>query len=395
MNPSTSGWIEKFCSQLLKNGIPFENYNSLYTSLKRHGFIYGVNVGITDKIEQIHKYSEDEFAKANLITGLFHIYYFKTEKFTPKAFIKELLAFYKALEVADLSLWDKLVIGKSDTSMLERLIHDRIQIDDNLLTRNFNKSITNSLLYVDVLTFDAYLTKNVEPKSYAAHLESIIVGTLYKSLNSKSKITDYDKEIIDIIESSTSYMNDDEIVTEDLIYDIDYDINTHEKKYLLDLMCLSVWDDEILERSEYQFLKQLTKRIKMETSEINDSIRSVSQFHKEHKKEVLLFQQSNPLSNFYENSSQLVNKLIRRNSKRLVKEMRQSKDLMLLISKSTHSELSKEEQKQMQAQLLDTLKAIPSLAIFMLPGGAILLPLFAKLIPNLLPSAFDDNRIED
>ena len=75
--------------------------------------------------------------------------------------------------------------------------------------------------------------------------------------------------------------------------------------------------------------------------------------------------------------------------------MRQSKDLMLLISKSTHSDLSKEEQKQMQAQLLDTLKAIPSLAIFMLPGGAILLPLFAKLIPNLLPSAFDDNRIDD
>jgi hypothetical protein len=31
----------------------------------------------------------------------------------------------------------------------------------------------------------------------------------------------------------------------------------------------------------------------------------------------------------------------------------------------------------------------------MLPGGAILLPLFIKFIPKLLPSAFDDNRIED
>ena len=61
MNPSTSGWIEKFCSELLKNGIPFNNYNTLYTSLKKHGFIYGVNVSVTDKIEHIHKYSEDEF----------------------------------------------------------------------------------------------------------------------------------------------------------------------------------------------------------------------------------------------------------------------------------------------------------------------------------------------
>ncbi|WP_040278144.1 LETM1-related biofilm-associated protein [Psychroserpens damuponensis] len=394
MNPSTSGWIEKFCSQISKNGIPFENYASLYDRLKDFGFIYGVNVAATEKIEQIHRYSEDELAKVNLITGLYHMYYFKNKTFTASAFIKDLLDYYKALEVADLSLWDKLVIGKSETSMLERLIHDRIQIDDNLLTRNFNKSITNSLLFVDVLAFDAFLKDDKDPKSYAAHLESIIVGTLYKSLNSKSKITDYDKEIINIIESSASYMDDDDIDTEDLIYDIDYDINLQEKKYLLDLMCLSVWDDEILERSEYQFLKQLTKRIEMKPSEIQDSILSVAQFHIDHKKKVLLFQQSNPLSNFYENSSQLVNKLIRRNSKRLVKEMQQSKDLMLLISKSTHSDLSKEEQKRMQAQLLDTLKTIPSLAIFMLPGGAILLPIFAKLIPNLLPSAFDDNRIE-
>ena len=72
------------------------------------------------------------------------------------------------------------------------------KFDDNLLTRSFNKSITNSLLFSDILTFNAYLTEDIEPKSYAAKLESIIIGTLYQSLNSKSKISDYDKEIIDI-----------------------------------------------------------------------------------------------------------------------------------------------------------------------------------------------------
>ncbi|WP_460219659.1 LETM1-related biofilm-associated protein [Psychroserpens sp. MEBiC05023] len=395
MNPSASGWIEKFCSQLSKKGIPFEHYSDLYSSLKDYGFIYGVNVSITDNIEQIHNYSEDELAKVNLITGLYQVYYFKNNNFSKKEFITDLLRFYKALEVSDLSLWDKLVIGKSETSMLERLIHDRVKIDDNVLTRNFNKSITNSLLFADILTFQAFLVEDIEPKSYAAKLESIIIGTLYQSLNSKSKISDYDKEIIDIFESSTAFLDNSDIDIEDLIFDIDYDIKYNEKKYLLDLMCLSVWDDEILEKSEYQFLKQLAKQLDLDASEIHDSILCVSKFHDAHKKEVMLFLQTNPMGNFYENSSQLVNKLIRRNSKRLVKEMRQSKDLMLLISKSTHTDLSKEEQKQMQDQLLDMLKTIPSLAIFMLPGGAILLPLFAKLIPNLLPSAFDDNRIED
>ncbi len=308
-------------------------------------------------------------------------------------FIETLLSFYKSLELADLSLWDKLVIGKSESSMLERLIHDRVQIDDNIITRSFNKSITNSLLFVDVLTFDSYLTNAIEPKSYAAHLESIIIGTLYQSLNSKSKITDYDKQIIDVIEASIS-LPDLDVDIEALIYDIDYDINTNEKKYLIDLMCLSIWDDEILEKTEYQFLIQLAKQLDTEASEIQDSILCVFKFHTAHKKEVLLFQHKNPISNFYENSSHLVTKLFRRNSKRIIKEVRQSKELMLLITKSTHSDLSKEEQKKLQSQLVDVLKTIPSLAIFLLPGGAILLPIFAKLIPNLLPSSFDDNRIE-
>ena len=395
MNPSTSGWIEKFCSQIAKNNLPYADFEALYEGLKENGFLYGVNVGITKAIDKIHKYSEDELAKVNLVTGFYHVYKFHNPHFTKEEFISRLLKFYTELEVSDLSLWDKLVIGKSESSMLERLIHDRIQIDDNLLTRNFNKSITNSLLFVDILTFESHLKREFDIKSYAANLESIIIGTLYQSLNSKSKITDYDKEIIEIIETSTSYIDEEELDVEDLIYDIDYNINYHEKKYLIDLMCLSIWDDEILEKSELQFLRSLANRIDMETKEIHNSIMDVDRFHKKHRKEILLFQQSNPISNFYENSSQLVNKLIRRNSKRLVKELNQSKELLSLISKSTRTDLTKEEQKQLQAQLLDILKTIPSLAIFMLPGGAILLPIFAKLIPNMLPSAFDDNRIDD
>lgn len=395
MNPSTSGWIDKFYSQISKRDIPFEGYEDLYFGLKENGFIYGVNVEIITAVEKTHTYSEDELAKINLLTALYHIYYFHKPKFSNKEFITVLLNYYKELEVSDLSLWDKLFIGKSESSMLERLIHDRIQIDDNLLTRNFNKSITNALLFVDVLTFEAHLKEDISIKNYAANLESKIVGTLYQSLNSKSKITDYDKEVIEIIETSTSYNEDEELDVEELIYDIEYDIDLHEKKYIVDLMCLSIWDDEILEKSEYRFLLDLAKRMGLSSEDIQKSLIDIDHFHKKNKKKILLFQQSNPISNFYENSSQLVTKLLKRNSKRLVKELNQSKELLALITKSTQTDLTKEEQKKMQSQLLDLLKTIPSLAIFMLPGGAILLPLFAKLIPNMLPSAFDDNRIEE
>lgn len=98
---------------------------------------------------------------------------------------------------------------------------------------------------------------------------------------------------------------------------------------------------------------------------------------------------------FYESMSKVVNKLILRNSKRLQKELSESKELVALISKSTIKDLSTEEKKKVQNQLLDIFKSVPSLAIFMLPGGAVLLPIFIKLIPKLLPSSFDDNRVDE
>jgi len=80
--------------------------------------------------------------------------------------------------------------------------------------------------------------------------------------------------------------------------------------------------------------------------------------------------------------------LLELNKKRLLHEIRQSRELMNLISKSTTQDLSDEEWKQMKDQLLGVFKSIPALAIFLLPGGALLLPLAVKYIPQIMPSSF-------
>ncbi len=80
--------------------------------------------------------------------------------------------------------------------------------------------------------------------------------------------------------------------------------------------------------------------------------------------------------------------LIQKNKKRLYRELRESKELMLLLTKSTHTKLSEEEKEKVKEQLLDVLRGMPAFAIFMLPGGALLLPLLIKLIPGILPSSF-------
>ena len=82
---------------------------------------------------------------------------------------------------------------------------------------------------------------------------------------------------------------------------------------------------------------------------------------------------------------------IQKNKKRLAKELQESKELVVLLKKSTYNKLSEEEKEKVKEQLLDICKGIPAFAIFMLPGGALLLPLLIKLIPDILPSAFQED----
>jgi hypothetical protein len=68
--------------------------------------------------------------------------------------------------------------------------------------------------------------------------------------------------------------------------------------------------------------------------------------------------------------------------------------LVSLIQKSTKEELTKEEKELVKNQFLDILKSMPSMAIFLLPGGGFLLPLILKIVPDLLPSSFKENEVE-
>lgn len=94
------------------------------------------------------------------------------------------------------------------------------------------------------------------------------------------------------------------------------------------------------------------------------------------------------------NSVDEIKELLKRNKKRLSKELSQSKEAVSLIKKSMHTSLDDDEKEKIKIQLLDICKAIPAFAVFMLPGGALLLPLLIKLIPDILPSAFREDDEE-
>ena len=75
----------------------------------------------------------------------------------------------------------------------------------------------------------------------------------------------------------------------------------------------------------------------------------------------------------------------------LVTEIRETGELGQLLAKAAAGgTLTKDEKRKVKAQLIDLAKAVPALAIFAAPGGMLLLPLVAKLLPfSLVPSAWE------
>ncbi|TCP24738.1 LETM1-like protein [Tenacibaculum skagerrakense] len=94
------------------------------------------------------------------------------------------------------------------------------------------------------------------------------------------------------------------------------------------------------------------------------------------------------------NSVEEIKSLLQRNKARLLEELAESKELVFLLKKSITTTLTEEEKAKVKEQTLDICKGIPAFAVFMLPGGALLLPLLIKLIPTILPSSFRKDNSE-
>ena len=90
-----------------------------------------------------------------------------------------------------------------------------------------------------------------------------------------------------------------------------------------------------------------------------------------------------------------IKELLHKNKLRLAQELKESKEAVQLIKKATQTDLTVTEKDKIKNQLLDVCKSIPALAVFLLPGGALLLPLLIKLIPDILPSAFQEDPPEE
>ncbi len=393
MNPSTNGWIDKFLRNLDDKSVTLLSLDDLYPKLRNAGFIYGTSIDIVQFNTSEIKYSEEEKTKINLFYALIVIYYETIENGTKKDCIKALIQFYEYLDTKKSFFSFINLLTTNDNERLEKIIHTRIQTNESIFKKNFSHLLTNALLFIDVLAFEHFLIHDINPIDYAATFEEAITNTVFLALDSKIKKDSYDELLVKLFASSVRYteVNSEDNASFEQIHLQNY-TDEIEKRYILDLTSLAVWNDKEIDLGEQDFIRALGAELKLPKEWVKESLHTVKLFVDEHKNHISFFNYSNPAHHFYKQTSRTVSVLILRNKKRLIKEISESKDLMILLGQSAVRELSKDEKQQVKKQLLDICKTIPSLAIFILPGGSLLMPLLVKFIPKLLPSAFNENK---
>jgi hypothetical protein len=230
------------------------------------------------------------------------------------------------------------------------------------------------------------------PEKYLKKIEETVVNIVTLALKIKSRKSQYDDLLIKLFEASIRYSKFSKVAVQSLeTLHLDYFTNELEKYYLIDIAGMALWSDGKVENDERYFLHSLAEIVSVPDSFVDESINSTNDFITTHKKEIPYFNYSNPVKHFYDQTTQSVVTLIGRNKNRLIKEIVQSKELMVLLAYSTRRDLDEKEKKKVKKQLLEICKTIPSLTIFLLPGGSLLLPILIKFIPTLLPSAFNEN----
>ncbi len=390
INPSASGWIDKFLSGTITVESTTPGY---YKKVRNSGFIYGHVTDVNHLYKKETKgWTVEEMTKVALLDALYGMYFLESDKQSKPDFIQKTIRFYKQMTPEGFNLLQKVLPSSPLSHQLEDMMDERVRTNENIISRNFSHILTNALLFMDVLAYRQYLINGEIPEKYLKKLEETVVRIVLLSLRSKNKRTEYDRLLIKLFESSVRYtrLSDIEAETAGSI-DAAFFSAEIEKYYLMDMAGMAIWSDGMADEGEITFLYSLAENLGIDDETAAESIASFDVFIRLNKKDIPYFKYSHPVKHFYDHASQTVMLLINRNSKRLAKELSNNGELMLLLTHSTHRSLNDKEKKKIKKQLLEICKTVPSLTIFLLPGGSLLLPLLIKFIPQLLPSMFNEN----
>lgn len=414
LSPGSSGWIKKYFSLVKEGEIVLEI--PLFPSDKQHlkhlifsqtGIVFGYpSEYIFAKNMKENKWTTDE--QLTFLLFECHLYVYLSNggiiKDNEDAFINSLLDFYEHHSVFTISKLFTFYLKEKPDHKLEKLLEKRTEIRKNLFENAiWLNYLSNTFVYLDVILFDEFMRtrRSLGLSNYESYAENALYA-LILAAHADGKIELQEKHLFEVFLASAKIHDKKKEEIEDLFHaDIPLAMISKDSlknelfsRFLLDISVLTIFANHDAHPEEKDYLKFFCDYLDITDDALTETLVMVENFVIKHNDEIAFLSNANAVEKLYGNVSKRWIKILGRNKDKLAKELSQSKELVSLIKKSTSKELTKEEKEKVKTQFLDIVKSMPALAIFLLPGGALLLPLVLKIIPDLIPSAFRENEVD-
>lgn len=415
IGPGSKGWIAKYL-QLVENkelsvsiSKPEEFTRAQFNHhmLAQTGIVFGYPSNLLfGKEWDTSKWTHQEQLTVLLFESLLftHINIKNRSKFDPEEFLSDLDLFYKKHRVQSLLSMVTFFMKETSSERLERVLAKRTEIPKQLTnTKSWMAYLNNAFIYLDIILFEDFLKNNRKQSLDYQQLAMLALAIISISSYADGIIEDNEKQLFKTFLLSADLGADEKELAK-LRFNQGISFNELDaekvelwnfKRYLLDLSVLTIFLNHQPKNLESSFLEELRKWLPCSERDLDEAIFVTDQFILNNQQQVPYLKDASAMEFMVNNVSKRWIKIIGRNKDKLALELKQSKELVFLIKKSASEELTKEEKDKVKTQFLDIVKSMPALAIFLLPGGAVLLPLVLKIIPDLVPSAFKENELEE
>lgn len=315
--------------------------------------------------------------------------------------------------VADLLTFYEHVEGKLSGNKLESLfgkeVPDRLKVERYFDKRVDSKSILhksfwsgvlyNAFLFLDTIFFSEYMKSGMLPsESDFYNLKKVIVEVVLCGIRANGQLHKQEKVLFTYFLKGTNFSSADTNFYTGLLergmapdaIEIDSSLPLLQKKVIVEMCVIAILADNTFSEEELQFLNTLAERIELSQQDLDESILFTESFLLKNADKIVYLQNKHSVGLLGKSLNKRVSAAISKNKANISREIAESKELMELLWKSQNQALTDEEREKVKSQLTDIVKTIPSLAIFLVPGGSILLPLLLKVLPEeiVMPSSF-------
>lgn len=412
--PGSAGWISKYFDLIEKGELrlsirTFQDITDLkhiHMKCSRSGIIFGqATRAIFGNRLDTKNWTNEEKLKVLLFEALLFVHLKTGGEINKEEFIGKLAAFYGKHNAWSVTAAILFFRKEHPEEKIEKLLSKRVDIKRKLLENKWwIAGLDNAFVYLDVILFYDFCTQHeVNAISNYSDFAQNALTAITLATYADGVVSDVQRDLFNVFLASANLSDEQRSIAVvkfekgASLYDFSPIAKSHWllKRFLMDVSAMTVFANLETGEQERIFIEELSSFLEIPEDEVEETMMFIENFIIANRDKSDLLRDSAALEKVYGNFTNRWKKILSRNKDKLATELSESKELVHLMKKSMTEDLTPEEKEKVKDQLKDILKSMPAFAVFLIPGGTFLLPMMMKIIPDLLPSAFKDNEIDE